>query len=280
MTYFGVLLRFIGPPLVLLIAITIVDGMRGRRIPPAFRTWPPWAIVLGHVLLALVYTTPWDNYLVATGVWWYDPALVTGLTLGWVPIEEYTFFVVQTLMGGLWVLFWMRRADTRHPADREHPADTEYSTGSPKTFFFPRPALRWITAGIGGLLWVVWLALLLAGWTKGRYMSLILVWFLPPILLQLAFGADILWHHRRLVSVALVPPTLYLWLVDGLAIRSGTWAINPQDTVGLDLLGVLPIEEATFFLVTNVLISFGIVLMLARESHRRAGLRTAQREQL
>ena len=23
-----------------------------------------------------VYTTPWDNYLVATNVWWYDPALV------------------------------------------------------------------------------------------------------------------------------------------------------------------------------------------------------------
>ncbi len=105
-----------------------------------------------------------------------------------------------------------------------------------------------------------------------------MVWFLPPILLQLGFGADILWHHRRLVSVALVPPTLYLWLVDGLAIRSGTWTINPQDTVGLDLFGVLPIEEATFFLVTNVLISFGIVLMLARESHQRAGLRTAQPE--
>ena len=262
MTYFGVLLRFISPPLVLLIAVTIVDRVRGRRVPAAFRTWPPWAILLGHVLIALVYTTPWDNYLVANRVWWYEPALVTGLTLWWVPIEEYTFFVVQTLMGGLWVLFWMRRLAP------------SWKLGS----FHEGPALRWISAGVGGLLWAGGLILLLAGWTRGLYMSLIGVWFLPPVILQLGFGADILWHYRRLVAVALVPPTLYLWLVDGLAIRSGTWTINPQDTVGLDLFGVLPIEEATFFLVTNVLISFGIVLMLAQESHQRAGLRKAQRE--
>jgi lycopene cyclase domain-containing protein len=267
MTYFGVLLRFIGPPLAILSIITIIDRLRGKRIPTAFRTWSPWTIVLGHVLIALVYTTPWDNYLVANQVWWYEPTLVTGLTLGWVPIEEYTFFVVQTLMAGLWVLFWMRRADVKHPLGSTTP-------------FSPKPTMRWVLTGLGSVFWVVSLVLLLAGWRRGLYMSLILVWFLPPILLQLGFGADILWHHRRLVSVALVPPTLYLWLVDGLAILSGTWTISPRDTVGLDLLGVLPIEEATFFLVTNVLISFGIVLMLARESHQRAGLRTAQREPL
>ena len=52
-------------------------------------------------MVAVLYTTPWDNYLVATGVWWYDPHLVAGLVLGWVPIEEYTFFILQTLAMGL-----------------------------------------------------------------------------------------------------------------------------------------------------------------------------------
>jgi lycopene cyclase domain-containing protein len=266
MTYFGVLLRFIGPPLAVLAVVTALDLLRGWRVPLAFRTWSPWTILLGHVLIALVYTTPWDNYLVANRVWWYEPALVTGLTLGWVPIEEYTFFVVQTLMAGLWLLFWMR-----HMAPSWKLADALH-----RTSFQEGPALRWVLVGIGGLSWAVWLVLLLAGWERGLYMSLIVVWFMPPILLQLGFGADILWHHRRLVFVGLAPPTLYLWLVDGLAIRSGTWTINPQNTVGLDLFGVLPIEEAIFFLVTNVLISFGIVLMLARESHQRAGLRTGK----
>ena len=254
MTYFGVLLRFIGLPLVLLAALTLWDRRRGRRVPAWFDTWPPWAILLGHVGIALVYTTPWDNYLVATRVWWYEPSLVTGLKLGWVPIEEYTFFVVQTLMAGLWLLAWMRRL----PA--------------PPAPFVPRSKLRAIATGGAALLWAIWLALLLAGWTRGRYMALILVWFLPPVLGQLGFGADILWHHRRLVLVGLVPSFLYLCLLDGLAIASGTWTINPLYTMGADLGGVLPLEEITFFWMTSVLIVFGMVLMLARESHERVGL--------
>ena len=78
---------------------------------------------------------------------------------------------------------------------------------------------------------------------------------------------------RRLVLAGLVPPFVYLCVVDALAIKSGTWTISPAYTVGLDLLGVLPLEEIVFFLVTSTLISFGTVLMLARESHIRAGTR-------
>ena len=91
MTYFGVLIWFIGIPLIVLAAVTAVDARRGRTSPPL-----AWVVLAAHVVIALSYTTPWDNYLVATRVWWYDPALVAGITLGWVPIEEYTFFVVQT----------------------------------------------------------------------------------------------------------------------------------------------------------------------------------------
>jgi lycopene cyclase domain-containing protein len=252
MTYFGVLLQFIGPPLGILAALTAHELARNKRVPPHFRTWPAWAILLGHVAIALVYTTPWDNYLVANRVWWYDPSLVTGIVFGWVPIEEYTFFVVQTLVAGLWLWMWMRRMPPPAPA------------------FAPNYVARWISAGLCGIAWAIWLILLLAGWRQGWYMELLVVWFLPPIVLQLAFGVDILWHHRRLVLVGLAPPFVYLCAVDAIAIHSGTWTINPAHTVGLDLFGVLPLEEITFFLLTNVLIVFGMVLMLARESHVRA----------
>jgi lycopene cyclase domain-containing protein len=207
---------------------------------------------LGHVAIALIYTTPWDNYLVANKVWWYEPSLVTGIVFGWVPIEEYTFFIVQTLMAGLWLWLWMRRMPP------------------PGSAFVANHLVRWASAGLGGIVWVTWLILLVTGWKRGWYMELLVVWFLPPILLQLAFGADILWHHRRLVLTGLVPSFVYLCVVDAIAIHSGTWTINPANTVGWDLGGVLPLEEITFFLLTNVLIAFGIVLMLARESHIRA----------
>ena len=111
MTYFGVLLVFILPPL-LILAVYVPRELwsklvRRQSISRAM-LYPYW-VILVHVLLALIYTTPWDNYLVATGVWWYNPALVTGLTLGYVPIEEYTFFIVQTLLTGLWTLAVLRR---------------------------------------------------------------------------------------------------------------------------------------------------------------------------
>jgi putative membrane protein len=250
MTYFGVLLRFIGPALIVLVAVTLYERRR-RCLPRAFQTWPSSAVLWGHILIALIYTTPWDNYLVANRIWWYEPALVTGVTLWWVPIEEYTFFVVQTLMSGLWTLALMRRFPP------------------PDAPFRARPKARWISTALAAGVWLVWVALLLGAWARGRYMALLLAWFLPPVLLQLAFGADILWHYWRLVLAALLVPTVYLCILDAAAIASGTWTINPSNTVGL-AVGALPLEEITFFLMTNVLIVFGMVLMLSRESHMRA----------
>ncbi|MBN1640507.1 MAG: lycopene cyclase domain-containing protein [Anaerolineae bacterium] len=258
MTYFGVLLAFIAPPLVVLAGLTLYEARRGRRLPPAFRTWPAAAILWGHVAIALIYTTPWDNYLVANRVWWYDPELVTGVVLGWVPIEEYTFFVVQTLMTGLWVLAWMRRLPL------------------PAAPFRPHRRARWISALLAAALWAACVAAFVAGWERGLYMALLLGWFLPPIILQLGFGADILWHYRNHVLIALIVPTVYLCIVDAIAIGSGTWTISPDYTLGVEVAGVLPLEEITFFAITNVLISFGMVLMLARESHVRARTRVVR----
>jgi lycopene cyclase domain-containing protein len=67
------------------------------------------AALLGLAVVAVVYTTPWDNYLVATGVWYYDPRLVLNFIIGHVPIEEYAFFVAQTFLTGLFGLWlWGR----------------------------------------------------------------------------------------------------------------------------------------------------------------------------
>jgi lycopene cyclase domain-containing protein len=85
---------------------------------------------------------------------------------------------------------------------------------------------------------------------------------LPPIILQVAVGADILWHQRRLVGAALMPAILYLSAADALAISSGTWAIDPAQSTGV-MLGSLPIEELIFFALTNTLIVFGMTLLLS-----------------
>jgi lycopene cyclase domain-containing protein len=248
MTYFGFLAQFLVIPILLLAVLTWYDLRRGLALPSALSGWPAWKVVLGHILVALIYTTPWDNYLVATGVWTYHPQLVTGLLLGWVPIEEYTFFVLQPILTGLWLLFLARRL----------PVETR-----------PLPSMRQLRRNLlFGLGWV-WLgmaAILIAGWQPGAYLALILIWALPPLMLQIGFGANILWRHRRLVLWTLLPVTLYLSLADALAIGSGTWTIDPAQSLPLYLGGVLPVEEFIFFLMTNILLVLGVVLVLSPES--------------
>ncbi len=202
-------------------------------------------------LVALVYTTPWDNYLVANRIWTYDPALVAGVTLGWVPIEEYSFFVLLPILTGLWLL-----ALTRGSAPLPMSAPE-------------RPYLRRRSTFGVAVIWLIALAVLLSGWQPGTYLSITLVWALIPVSIQLAFGADILWHYRRRVLLALASATLYLSAADAVAIGAGTWTINPQFSLPILIGGVLPLEEAVFFLLTNTLVVFGLTLALAPESRRR-----------
>ena len=132
-----------------------------------------------------------------------------------------------------------------------------------------RPRLRLWGILILGVFWLASVGMLTAGWQPGTYLALILVWALPPIMLQTAFGADILWGYRRLILLGFLVPTLYLSLADTFAIRAGTWSLDPAQTIGVHFPGGLPMEEFIFFLVTNLLISIGTTLVLALESQQR-----------
>lgn len=249
MTYFGFLALFVGIPLIFLAVLNW--RARHQPLPAKLSAFQPLSVIFLHIVLAVLYTTPWDNYLVATKVWWYDPAMVTGLTIGWVPIEEYTFFILQTLLTGFWLIWLARRIVPMQNDTR------------------PQPSLRWWSTITLSFFWLSSVIILIANWQPGTYLVLILIWALPPIMLQTAFGSDILWRYRNLILPGFIIPTLYLSLADTLAIRSGTWTINPAQSTGLLLPGGLPVEEFIFFLVTNLLIVFGVTLALALDSQKR-----------
>jgi lycopene beta-cyclase len=250
MTYFGFLLIFLLIPILL-----IVWALRSRWRIPGGEAWHtvrhrPLLVATGvQVVLAVLYTTPWDNYLVATGVWHYASAAVTGVLLGYVPVEEYTFFVLEAILVGAWWAFVSR--GTR-----------------PREAFREAVKPRIWTGGGTLVVWLASVGMLLSGWKPGIYLSLILVWALPPVLIQIAYGGDILWHHRRLVGAVIIPLGLYLSVADSVALGAGIWAIDPQQSTGI-LLGALPIEEALFFFATVILLTFGLTLSLAEESRSR-----------
>jgi lycopene cyclase domain-containing protein len=249
MTYFEFLLTFLVAPIIFLLAIQLWEARKHKAVT-GFRDGPSLPVLTGiHVILALLYTTPWDNYLVATGVWYYNPALVTGILIGYVPLEEYTFFILETVFVGLWWGFLARRIPL---------------IGK----FEPRAGLRLGSSAFLAILWLASGAVFFSGWKPGTYLSITLLWALPPIILQTAFGADILWRYRRLIRASILPMGLYLSVADSLAITSGTWTVAPAQSTGL-FAGSLPIEDGIFFFLTVMLLTFGMTLARAPESRQR-----------
>jgi len=211
-------------------------------LPQSLKEFGGWRAQLAIPLLALIafsYTTPWDNYLVAQSVWWYGPDRVIG-TVGTVPVEEYLFFFLQPFLTGLFCIHYLMRRPGGLPSGSMPPWVGLLSFGA--------------LSGIG-------LTLLVASAPSGVYMGLILIWACPLLAGMWLYDGESLWAHRRTILFTVGVPTLYLWGADLIAIQSGIWTISSEYTLGWSILG-LPIEEATFFLMTNLLVVKGILLLL------------------
>jgi lycopene beta-cyclase len=251
MTYFSFLLRFLVIPILVFLFITFWDNRKNRQTRGFHNGHAVWMAIGVHVLLAVIYTTPWDNYLVATGVWFYNPDLVTGFVIGYVPIEEYTFFVLETFLAGLWWWFLARRLSP------------------PKKAFKPNKSLVYLSTCDLMVTWIIFTYLFFFGEAKWTYLSITLFWAFPAILMQVFFGADILWHYRKLVFASILLPGAYLSLMDIFALKSSTWSISATQTTGILFFGILPLEEVVFFFITNVLVTFGLTLLLSNVSQER-----------
>ncbi len=229
LTYLEFHALFVLPPVVAL----FVAAMRRERA-----WWNRRAVAGIGIMstLAVVYTTPWDNALIDRGVWWYGDGAVA-LTLWHAPLEEYLFFVFQPALTALWLYQFV-------------------SVESVPLRLPVRTRLVGLAAGL--LVTVVGAALVLAS-SSTLYLGATLLWAGPVLAIQWAFGWPYLWRTRRVVAAGVLVPTLYLWIVDWIAIDLGIWVISSTYTTGFTLAG-LPVEEAVFFLVTNVFVVQGLVL--------------------
>lgn len=227
MTYLAFHGIFLLPPLVVLWWV-----QRGYL----HRVHPRAGLFLGVMaVVALLYTTPWDNYLVWRGVWRYGPDRVLG-TIGYVPVEEYLFFLLQPLLAGLWLYRLLPSPPAR-----------------------VGPLARWGGAAIYAA--AALLGALLLRSPEGTYLGLILVWAAPVLALQWVYAGGAIWARRGVWAAGFALPTLYLWAADAAALHLGIWRISAVHTLG-PAVGPLPLEEAVFFLVTNLLVVQGLLLLL------------------
>ncbi|KAI3320780.1 hypothetical protein HD806DRAFT_504943 [Xylariaceae sp. AK1471] len=201
------------------------------------------------ILTAFFATLPWDSYLIRHGIWTYPPDAILGPRLFGVPVEELFFFVIQTYITTmLYILLNKPILHAQFLTNRK-----ESSSKARRIRSFGQVLLS--VAAIAG-------AILVGRGGEGTYVGLILVWACPFALLTWTFsGYFLIKLPLACIATPICLPTLYLWVVDELALGRGTWAIESGTKLGWRLWGNLELEEAVFFLLTNALIVFGLVAL-------------------
>ena len=232
MTYAAFLMAFVAPAIALAVVL--------RRSPRAGVGAPraTWAIPL-TCLIALFFTTPWDNYIVREGVWSYGADRVLAV-VGYVPVEEYAFFLLQPLLAGLWLYRVLERRPYRGETSSER--------------------VRWLGVAVWTGVSAAGVALLV-GDRSGFYLGMILAAFGPVLTgLWLYGGPHFAALTGRWLPVVLIVGT-YLSIADRIAIGEGIWHIAEATSTGVLVAG-LPIEEAVFFYVTTLLSVWSVLLFL------------------
>lgn len=227
-------------------------------LPPAallsLLYFPLWTRLDSYKLLFLIAiavtsTIPWDSYLIRTNIWSYPSNVVVGFKIAQIPIEEVFFFVIQTYNTGLLYLITSKAVLKEALLEREDRGRVGQQWkyirwgGQMGLGIALRYGVKWVHEG-----------------KEETYLGLILIWALPFLLLLWSLAYQLLVNlpaSCTLLSIAI--PTVYLWVVDTLALQRGTWVISQGTKTGGELWPGLEIEEAVFFFLTNCLIVFGLV---------------------
>ena len=237
MSYWIFLLVFIIAPTALLLLLGLLKYRRTQQ--SSFSHLRHWCGVGVLAIIAILWTSPWDNYIVDLGVWTYGEDRVYGI-IGVVPLEEYAFMLLMPFFNGavIWVMLDRAKIDV-------------------SSWHQPQTRARIIMVAVSIVLF------LLGSWMfteeSGTYMGALLVWFVPPLAIQLIFDPLFLSHHWKGIMAATAIPTLYLSLADAYAIQDGIWTIHEKTRTGIEVFH-LPIEEILFFFMISLLLAQGIYL--------------------
>jgi lycopene cyclase domain-containing protein len=203
---------------------------------------------MGYVLVAVfVFTTPWDNLAVRRGIWGFPPNKYQG-RIGYLPVEEYLFFLLQSLnvMFGVRALFWL------HPG--WHLLINTTLTG-----------WSWLCLAAAIPVWIV-LGQRLRQWgrERGPRMNYVLhlAWFLPVIYLQWSLEPELLARHAGLLLIVTLGFGVYYTIADLVAVQTGLWFFDEKQITGVKIGGSLPWEEAAFFFLTSLLVAQSFLLLL------------------
>ena len=204
-------------------------------------------MVLLILAIVMVFTSPWDNWAAYCGIWGFPPGQYWK-RVGWLPVEEYLFFIIQSVQAMLLTLVFLRVLGP-----------------------FETPEHPWSLSQqglIGGLVLVLWIGVgalfrrRFGRQSRGHYAWHLLFWFVPVILLQWVIGWPVLVERWWVVVGVMAVLGTYLSLADLVAIKHGVWYFDEKQTTGHKIGPAMPWEEAAFFYLTSALVAQSYLILL------------------
>jgi len=224
--------------------VLIVLGATTGNLP-----WFPGELAAGGLVLVavLLFTTPWDNLAAKWGIWGF-PRDKYSVRIGYLPVEEYAFFLLQSAN----VMLAVRALFHFVP---------NWQTGQGVLV----SKLTLICLGGSLLPWL--LIFFQLRWLRKRggpcvNYALHLAWFLPVIYGQWVLAPFLFLAHAGMLATVTGAFGIYYTLADYVAVRCGTWFFDEKQITGVKLARILPWEEVAFFFVTSLLVAQSYLLLL------------------
>jgi 15-cis-phytoene synthase/lycopene beta-cyclase len=187
------------------------------------------------------------------GIWTYPESAVLGSKIWGIPSEEILFFVIHTWMTT--TIYLLCNKFTFKPIFLVGGQGSEERRREYRQL---KSQARFGKLILTGLMLLGGLLVMNEG--KGTYLGLILLWAMPFALLLWSLAYQFLLKLPLINTLApILIPTIYLWIIDTLALREGIWKIEDGKKLGICIWEGFDIEEAIFFFITNVMIVFGLV---------------------
>lgn len=223
--------------------LLLVLGLLNAMAPVSNAEWMAMAVVL---VIVMIFTTPWDNFAAMWGIWQFPEGRYL-FRIGYLPIEEYLFFLLQSFNVMLGVraalLFW-----------------PDLQTGQQT----PLVPVQGIQCGVILAIWIAAGVFFFRHLPPKRlyYAVHLLFWFLPVLVLQWVIAPNLMWANIGLLGGLTLAFGAYYTASDVVAVFGGTWTFDEEMITGHKIGGILPWEEMAFFFLTSLLVAQSYLLLL------------------
>ncbi len=182
------------------------------------------------ISLAFVFSAPWENYLGSKGVLLFNASAVTGV-LGYIPYEEYFWWVDHPLLATFWVMsIWRYKPVSK--------------TGNPRFLFRTFAVLTCLA--------ITYLGYILYDTGSNLYVSVTLMFVFPVMTIQYLLIGHLLLEHPHEWLLGTLFPSVHTILVDRFALQVGIWEISKERSTGIAVYGFL-LEHLLAYSLTSAI---------------------------